>query len=87
MAGVTVRVVGDEDGFRGPYYITTGADGSYGMVIAEVGKVPERVEFKAEIFGEGVDSRKDPKWSVKEDCHSNGANQVMKINWSKVHDD
>lgn len=83
LAGVTVMVTGDEDGLRGPYYSTTDSDGNYGLVIAEFGLVPERVEFRAEIFGADVKSDNRPTWSVINDCHAGNANQVMEIKWEK----
>ncbi len=87
VPGVTVMIVGDEDGFRGPYYSTTGSDGKYGLVIAEFGFVPERVEFKASIYGgDNVDTDDAPKWSVREDCHAGDANQVMEIDWEYDND-
>jgi len=84
MGGVTIRITGDEDGYRGPWYVTTGSDGEYGLAIAEFGDIPERVELKAEVYGEGVDSKDDPKWNVQDDCHASDANQIMEIDWSKT---
>ena len=83
MPGVTIMVTGDEDGFRGPYYGTTDSDGDYAIVLGELGKIPERVEFKAEIFGPGVDTDDEPEWSVSDDCHGDDANQIMDIEWYK----
>lgn len=88
VPGVTIKVEGDEDGFWGPYYSTTNSDGEYAIVIAEFGTVPERVEFKAEIYGgDNVDTDDEPKWSVKEDCHASNANQVLNIDWKYEEDD
>ena len=84
MPGVTIQVTGDEDGFRGPYYATTDEEGKYGLVIAEFGKVPERVEFKAEIYGPDVKTKDALEWSVSDDCHGEDANQVMDIEWHKT---
>jgi hypothetical protein len=81
IQNVTIQVTGDEDGFRGPYYGTTDKDGVYGLVIGEFGKVPPRVEFKAEVFGPGVDTDNEPKWQTTDDCHSDNAVQVKRINW------
>ena len=84
MQNVTVQVVGDEDGFWGPYYGTTDHNGRYGIVIGELGKVPERVEFKAEIFGAGVETKDRPEWSITDDCHEDNALQIKRIDWAKV---
>jgi hypothetical protein len=83
IAGVTIRVVGDEDEFKGPYYSTTNADGEYGFVIGEFGDVSDGVEFRADVFGDGVDTNDEPEWNFTEDCHANDALQVMRIIWSK----
>ncbi|MCG3209051.1 MAG: hypothetical protein FOGNACKC_02667 [Anaerolineae bacterium] len=83
ISGVTIRVVGDEDGFRGPYYATTGSDGKYSMVIGEYGKVPDRVQFRADIFGDGVDTDDEPEWKFSKDCSSSDPLQVMEIIWYK----
>jgi hypothetical protein len=82
IPGVTIMVEGDEDGFWGPYYSTTDSEGKYGLVIAEFGFVPDRVEFEASIYGnDDVDTDDQPRWSVKDDCHSNDANQILDIEW------
>jgi hypothetical protein len=81
ISNVTVQVTGDEDGFRGPYYGTTDSDGNYGIVIGEFGKVPPRVEFRAEIYGPGVETDNRPEWQTTDDCHSENAIQIMRINW------
>jgi hypothetical protein len=83
IPNVTIQVTGDEDGFRGPYYSTTGADGKYGLVIGEFGKVPTRVEFRAEIFGPDVKTDDRPRWKTTNDCHADDAVQVMRIDWRK----
>jgi hypothetical protein len=84
MPGVTIKVTGDEDGFRGPYYGTTNGDGEYVIVIGEYGSVPTRVEFKAEVFGgDNVKTKNAPEWSFSDDCHSSDANQVMEIKWER----
>jgi hypothetical protein len=83
IPNVTIQVTGDEDGFRGPYYATTGSDGSYGLVIGEFGKVPERVEFKAEVYGPDVETDDSPEWKTTDDCHADDAVQVMRIDWAK----
>ncbi|MCB0224848.1 MAG: hypothetical protein KDI02_14245 [Anaerolineae bacterium] len=85
LPGVTIQVTGDEDGFRGPFYATTDGKGEYGMVIGEFGKIPERVEFVAEITGENVKTEDRPKWSFSDNCNSNDALQIMYIIWSKVN--
>ncbi len=41
------------------------------------------IEFKAEIFGDGVDTQGEPEWETDDDCHKNNAVQIMKINWGK----
>jgi hypothetical protein len=84
MGGVTIQITGDEDGYRGPWYATTGPDGKYGLAIAEFGTIPNNVEFTAEVWGDGVDNNNEPTWNVQDDCHGNDANQVMEIDWSKV---
>ncbi|HMR68022.1 MAG TPA: hypothetical protein PKE64_28765, partial [Anaerolineae bacterium] len=85
MAGVTVQVTGDEDGFRGPYLATTDGDGEFGLVIGEVGKVPTRVEFTAQIYGtDDVKTEDRPKWSFNDDCHEDDALQVMRVEFRKV---
>jgi hypothetical protein len=83
IANVTIQVTGDEDGFRGPYLATTGSDGEYGLVIGEFGKVPDRVEFLAQIYGPDTKTEERPKWQVLNDCHAPNANQVMNIEWIK----
>lgn len=83
MAGVTVRVVGDEDGFWGPYYATTDSKGKFAIVIGEYGKVPDRVEFKADILGDNVKTADTPKWSFTKDCGASDPLQVLDITWSK----
>lgn len=83
VPNVTIQVTGDEDGFRGPYYSTTGSDGTYGLVIGEFGKVPDRVEFRAEIYGPDVKTDDRPSWNTTNDCHGDNAVQVMRINWRK----
>lgn len=83
MAGVTVRVVGDEDGFRGPWYGVTDSEGWYGFAMGDYGDIPERVEFKADIYGPNIKTDDEPEWSFTEDCHGSNPVQVMKIIWSK----
>jgi hypothetical protein len=83
VPNVTILVSGDEDGFRGPYYATTGKDGTYGLVIGEFGKVPTRVEFRAEVYGPDVKTENRPEWQTTNDCHSDNAVQVMRIDWAK----
>jgi hypothetical protein len=83
IPNVTIQVIGDEDGFRGPYLATTGSDGEYGLIIGEFGKVPDRVEFLAEVYGPGTKSEERPKWHVVNDCHASDANQIMNIEWIK----
>jgi hypothetical protein len=83
IPNVTIQVIGDEDGFRGPYLATTDSDGEYGLVIGEFGKVPDRVEFLAEVYGPGTKSEERPEWQVLNDCHRSDANQVMIIDWIK----
>lgn len=84
MPNVTIQVTGDEDGFRGPYRATTNSNGEYGLVIGELGTVPERVEFRAEIFGPDVNTDNRPEWSISDDCHEDNALQVLRVDWSKI---
>lgn len=83
IANVTIQVTGDEDGFRGPYYGTTASDGFYGIVIGEFGKVPDRVEFRAEVYGNDVKTDNRPTWKTTQDCHGDNAVQIMEIEWAK----
>lgn len=83
MPNVTVQVTGDEDGFRGPYLATTNGDGEFGLVIGELGKVPTRVEFTAEIYGTDVKTEDRPKWSFNDDCHQDNARQIFRIEFRK----
>ena len=54
------------------------------MVIGEYGSIPDRVEFVAEIIGEGVKTKDRPKWSFNDNCNDDDALQIMNIIWSKV---
>ncbi len=82
MPNVTIKVTGNEDPYKGPFYATTDSAGKYSLVIGELKDVGE-MEFKAEIFGDGVDTQGEPEWETDDDCHENNAVQIMKINWGK----
>ena len=84
LPGVTIQVTGDEDGFRGPFLTTTDGSGEYGLVIGEFGKIPDRVEFVAQVIGEGVETEDRPEWSFDDNCNASDARQIMRIIWSKV---
>jgi hypothetical protein len=82
IANVTIQVTGDKDGYRGPYYGTTGSDGKYSIVVDQFGKVG-RVEFRAEVFGPDVKTDNRPKWKTTENCRLNDSLQIMRIDWAK----
>ena len=82
MPNVTVKVTGNKDPYGGHFYATTNSDSEYVLVIGELKDVGD-VKFKAEIFGNGVDTQGEPEWETDKDCHKNNAVQVMKINWGK----
>jgi hypothetical protein len=83
VPNVTIQVVGDKDGFRGPYRATTGSDGRFGLVIGEFGKVPADVEFSAQIYGSEARNKNRARWKVVDDCHGDKANQVLNLQWAK----
>ena len=86
IANVTIRVTGEDD-YTGPFFGTSGADGKYAIVIGEYGHVDEDIEFRAEVFGPGVDTSDEPEWETTEDCHSDDAVQIMNIDWARDDDD
>lgn len=83
MPNVTIELKGDEEGYEGPYYVTTGSDGKYTYVFGEYGDVG-RVEFRAKIIGPDVKTDDRPRWKTTGDCHEDDALQVMRIDWAKT---
>lgn len=83
IANITVQVVGDTDAFRGPFRATTDSEGEFGLVIGEFGKVPNSVEFRAEVYGTDVRNKTRARWKVLDDCHDDKANQILHVRWSK----
>lgn len=86
VVNVTIQVTGDKDGYRGPFYGTTGSDGKYGIVFGEFGKVGE-VKFRAEAFGPNVHTSDEPEWETTENCHEDDAVQIVEIDWVWDEDD
>jgi hypothetical protein len=79
---VTVKVTGNKNPYKGPYTGKTDKDGNYSILIGELKRDIDNVDFKAVITGgAGVESVDDPKWEVSDDCNDNNAIQVIRIDW------
>ena len=77
----TIRVDGEDD-FKGPFFGKSDEDGDYGIYIGPIDDVGD-MEFTAKVVGGGgVESEDEVDWVTDNDCHKDGAIQVMKINWA-----
>ena len=82
MPNVTIKITGDKEGYKGPYYATTASDGKYSIVFGSFGDIGD-AEFRASIYGDGVDNDDAPKWKTTENCDLNDSTQVVKVNWGR----
>lgn len=76
----TIRVEGEDD-FKGPFFGKSDEKGDYGIYIGPIDDVG-KMDFTAEVVGDGVKSEDAVDWTTDKDCHKDGAIQVMKINWA-----
>lgn len=79
---VTIRVTGDEDEYKGPYTAKTDEDGYYTVLIGELDKDIDGVEFDVEVIGANVRSE-SYEWEAGGDCHKEEDIQIMELKWER----
>lgn len=81
---VTVQVTGDENPYKGPYTAKSNKDGEYTILIGELNKNIDGVEFEAIITGgPGVVSLDKVEWEVSDNCEDENAIQIFIIKWQR----